>query len=259
MRDGTHEVHASRTGTRPSRMIHSAFHEPDTAVFTVRQAGIRSTPVSSVMQLRVVARNSQVTIANGAGQEAVSGTTEAESVQQIPGSRAASVVESAADSLHGADWRATVSVPALEGERYLVELFPSTPRTDSASIELSADGRRLNTLRMPIDATQGTPALFEVLVGAGTISVGPQIERVEIVPTCGTSHMVRSGGRADLYARYEVVDTREMGDIHLPPRSEDARYRAVNFQTKTRGAVRLTYLGRELASAPMPEGCPNYD
>jgi hypothetical protein len=227
---------------------------PDTAVF-VQQAGA-PTPISAVMQMRIAARDAQITLENAAGQQASGGAPGADAVQQIPGSRSSSVADVGSGDRPAAAWHAAVSAPVLVGEHYLVELFPSSPREDSASIELSADDRHLATTRIAIDATSGAPALFEIVVGSGAVEISPQIEPVEIVPTCGTAHLVRTGGRADLYARFEVIETGERGDVHLPPRDADAKYRAVGFKTLTKGGVRILYLGRELARAELPEACP---
>ena len=69
--------------------------------------------------------------------------------------------------------------------------------------------------------------------------------------------MIHSAGLADLFARYEVPETGERGDVHLAPRDADARYRSVVLKTATRGGLRVTYLGRELAAAARPDACAN--
>jgi hypothetical protein len=243
---------ATRRAVRTER---AASAVPDTAVFVARQAGEAGPVVSAVMQLeagaRLRARGSGGRLLSRLVRDGELGVERAD----IPGSRAASVALSSADSL-AMGWRATVRVPVLQGERYLLELLPASPRSDSVVIGLSADGRPLAGARVAAVATPLSPALFEVAIGAHGMSVSPQIDRVDVVPTCGTTHVVRSAGRADLYAQYEVVETHERGDVHLPPRADDAQYRAVTFRTRTRGAVRITYLGRELAMAARPEGCP---
>lgn len=240
---------------RAERDARKAPVQYDTAVYVAELAGAPAPPISSVMQLRVGARDAQVTVENPAGQQALAGALGSDALQEIPGSRASTTALASGDSA-AAEWHAMVSVPVLEGERYLVELYPSSRRVDSVTVELSADDHPLMTTRVATDATDGTPPLFEVVVGAHTLSVSPQIERVEIVPTCGTTHVVRFGGRADLYAQFEVTETGESGDVHLLPRARDALFRGVTFRTRTRGGVRISYLGHELATAAMPEGCP---
>lgn len=228
---------------------------PDTAVFVARQAGEPLATVSAVMQLRVAAQDAEISVENAAGQQAMTGAVEGDRLEEIPGSRAMSVSAAAGDTAHGA-WRATVTVPVLEGEHYLLELAPSTPRRDSALVELTADGVRLGSARAEMDAASNEGALFEVVLGRRALFLSPRIERIDIVPTCGTAHVIRSAGRADLFAQYEVIETRERGDIRIPPRADDAQFRSVSLRTRTRGGLRITYLGRELASAARPEACP---
>lgn len=250
---GTEVPRGERATHRPLRTTRAP--EPsDTAVFVAKQAGEPVATVSAVMQLRVAARDAEISVANGAGREAMTGALGGDNVEEIVGSRAESVPEGP-EAAQG--WRATVSVPALEGEHYLVEVAPSTPRRDTAAVELSADGVRLGAASAEVDASGGETALFDVTVGSRTLTVSPPITRIDIVPTCGTSHLVRSTGRADLFAQYEVIDTHERGDIHIPPRADDAQFRSVSFHTATRGAVRISYLGRELATAQRPEACPD--
>jgi hypothetical protein len=243
--------------TRATRLARSSTETPDTAVYVARQAGAPiPAPRSTVMLLRVGARDAQVTVENPAGQRASSSAPGAEAIEQIPGSRTATVTDATPDSTAlPAAWSATVTAPVLVGEHYLVELLPTTPRLDSAFVELSADGSRLARAHVAIDATSGVPALFEVTVGDGRLAIGPQIDFVEIVPSCGTTHLARSFGRADLYARYEVLETGERGDIHLTPRADDARFRSTSFRTTTRGGVRISYLGHVLATSPLPADC----
>ena len=250
------DARAARVPLRSSRPARVAVGEPDTAVYVARQAGEAVSPSSGVMQLRVVGRDAQVTLENALGQLAVAGAPNAELVQQIPGSRAVTTAQQPDSASGVTGWHASVTAPVLVGEHYLVELFPSSPREDSASLDLSADDRRLTSARVPLDATMGAPALFEVVINDRSISVGPQIEGVDVVPTCGTAHLVRSGSLADLYAQFEVIETGEHGDIHLPPREADAKYRSVGFHTLSRGGVRILYLGHLLATAAIPEGCP---
>jgi len=240
---------------RGERTMRPVAQGPDTAVYVARQAGHEFEATSAVMQLRVNASDAQVTLENEAGQQAVAAAPGAESAEEIPGSRA--VTEPVATPPGAApSWKTSVSIPVLEGERYLVEFFPTTARRDSARLDLSADDTRLLSTSIPVDVTSGDPALFEVAVGRQGVTVSPQIEKVEIVPTCGTTHVIRSGGRADLYAQYAVLETGEEGDVHLPPRDADAKFRSVTLKTKTRGTLQVSYLSRELASAAVPEACP---
>lgn len=248
---------ASRDSLATRRTEHTshATAAPDTAVFVARQAGSAVGTTSAVMQLRVAAQDAEVSIENVAGQEAMTGALGSDNTEDIPGSRAESTPVGA-DSAQG--WRATVTIPVLEGEHYLVDLAPSTPRRDSAMVELTADGVRLGAASADVDATAGESSLHEIVVGQHTLTVSPAITRIDLVPTCGTSHLLRSTGRADLYAQYEVVETKEHGDVHIPPRAEDSQFRSVSFHSWTRGSVRITYLGRELATAARPDACPDH-
>lgn len=258
-----HDAPRGATASEPAaRLLRSVASAPDTAVYVARQQG-RPAPaaLSSVMQLRVMARDAVVAVEDGRAGLASAGEPGAAVLESIAGSRAVSASADAGSDAAGAPgaaggWTATVTTPVLAGERYLVSIAPATPAADSASLELSADGRRIAQARMPARESSGAPLLVEVAIGAGSLWLGPSIGRVELVPTCGTTHRLRSSGRADLFAQFEVLDTHEQGDLRIPPRDDDAQFRAVSFTTTTRGAVRITYLGHELARVEPPAGCP---
>lgn len=239
--------------TRETHRVTVAPARYDSTVY-VRQAGAVVSTISTVMQLRVGARDAQVTIEDEGGRQAVVGAPGGDRLEEIPGSRVVSLTDDPADSLR-APWRASASIPVLEGERYLVELYPSSRRIDSISVDLSADDQPLASERVAADVTDGLPALFEVAVGSHTASVSRQIGRIEVVPACGTTHVVRSASLVELYARWEVAGTGESGDLHVLPRPADARFRGLSFQTRTPGDVAITYRGRELARAARPEAC----
>ena len=240
-----------------TREIQSAGAGPDTAVFVAQQAGHPSNIASSVMQLRVAARDAEVTLENVRGQRSTVAAP-GDGVLGIPGSRGASVGSAPIGGIPVPGWDAAVTAPVLAGERYLVEFTPRGVAADSASVSLSSDVRPLMSTRFAIGDSSAATMLFEIVVTSQGLSVSPPIEAVDVVPTCGTSHVIRSAGTADLYARYEVPETGERGDVHLAPRDADARYRSVGLRTATRGGLRITYLGKELAAAAMPEACGSY-
>jgi len=229
----------------------------DTSAFVVRLTGVPMEQASAVMQLQVTGRDFRIAVADARGLRAQAGLADEERVEAIPGSRVSSewiaepgVPDSLASAMVG------VRVPVLTGERYLLQVEPLTTPAEMAMVTLSSDGMAVASMPVPLRDSADAAALFEVAITSRGVEVGPEIELVEIVPTCGTTHLVRSGGRANLYAQYSVLETGETGEVHLPPRAADARFRSVSFRTRTRGAIRITYLGFELARAEMPAGCP---
>jgi hypothetical protein len=252
---------SDRARARTTRAEPAASASRNTGAFPARQQGepIAAPAPSTVMELRLAGRGLQLVVENEAGQRASAGSPGTEPMVAIAGSRASTMD----DDTSSAASSATVTAPVLAGEHYLVEVAAAPPRAERGSLErgsleLASDGRRLARSDVALDSLTGTATLVEVVIGDGTLWVSPAIERVEIVPACGTTHVIRSGGRADLYARYEVSESGERGDVHLPPRDADARFRAVTLHTRTPGTLRLTYLGHELASVARPESCPAY-
>jgi hypothetical protein len=244
---------AARRAERQQRV--AAAHA-DTAPFVVKLAGVPMELASAVMQLGVSSRDMRLTITDARSRRAAVGGADHERLEEIPGSRVVSE-PGVVDTVTGEDagTRVVVRVPVLTGERYLLQVEPLTTPAQMAMLTLGADGMALASLPVPLRPMATGPALFEVAITSRGVEVGPEIERVEIVPSCGTTHLVRSSGRADVYAQYRVEETGETGDVHLPPRSVDARFQSVSFRTRTPGSLRITYLGHELASAALPADC----
>jgi len=255
-KDVKHDAIAARRAERQQR---AAALRTDTAPFVVKLAGVPMELASAVMGLGVSSRDMRLAIIDARGRQAAVGGAGHELLEEIPGSRVTSepaVMDTVTGMGQGT--RVAVRVPVLTGERYLLQVEPLTTPAEMAMLSLSADGMALATLPVPLRPMATGPALFEVAITSRGVEVGPQIERVELVPTCGTTRLVRSEGRADVYAQYEVGETGETGDVHIPPRAVDSRFQSVSFRTRTPGSVRITYLGYELARAEMPSGCPAY-
>lgn len=143
----------------------------------------------------------------------------------------------------------TVSVPAVTGAQYSVEVLPRRLGLDTLLINMpSSTGTDQEVQLLPYFGVPGRPVQFMVSVtpdgmaGTRTVTGG-----VFIVPFCGLKHEIINVNSTPVEASYLIEETGETGTVTLAARGAKQFFSLTELTTTTRGTLRLTVNGKVIA------------